>query len=38
MLHVQEVQKEAGMFSYSSGLVNDGTLNELDMHNAGEMF
>ena len=38
MFQVQEVQKEAGMFSYSSRLVNDGTLGELDMHNAGEMF
>lgn len=35
---MQEVQREAEMFSYFSGLVNDDTLHEPDMHNAGEMF
>lgn len=38
LLYIPQVQIEAEMFSYFSGLVNDATLHELDMHNAGEMF
>lgn len=39
MVHMHSIQVKAKMSSYLYiRVVNDDTLHELDMHNAGEMF